>query len=128
MFWPSIHPSSCIRARNAATSGIISLSLNAEIKPTSRFLLFCCARATAGHTTEPPSSKVNSRRLMFASRLRTHRLNLAHQKEDDMPPRTMSALGHKQTYPVQNSMSALLPIADIRGASRNVRYGPIADV
>ena len=34
----------------------------------------------------------------------------------------MSALGHKQTFAVQNVMSALLPIADICGANRNVRY------
>ena len=39
-----------------------------------------------------------------------------------------SALGHKQTFAVQNGMSALHPIADICGAARDVRYGPKADM
>jgi hypothetical protein len=38
----------------------------------------------------------------------------------------MSALGQKRTCALQNGMSALPPKADIRGAKRNVRYGPIA--
>ena len=33
----------------------------------------------------------------------------------------MSALGHKQTFAVQNVMSALSPKADIPYGSRNVR-------
>ena len=58
----------------------------------------------------------------------------------------MSALGHKRTYAVQNGMSALPPIAtakadmpqmvmsallpkaDMCGATRDVRLGPIADI
>jgi hypothetical protein len=40
----------------------------------------------------------------------------------------MSALGQKQTFAVQNRMSALPPIADMCGAKRDVRYGPIADI
>src|SRR5215467_3432501 len=39
----------------------------------------------------------------------------------------MSALGQKQTYAVQQTMSALPPIADMCGATRNVRFGPKAD-
>src|SRR5215813_37569 len=39
----------------------------------------------------------------------------------------MSALGQKQTYALQNSMSALPPKADTCGATRDVRFGPIAD-
>ena len=35
--------------------------------------------------------------------------------------RPMSALGHKQTYAVQNGLSALLLKADICGAKRDVR-------
>jgi hypothetical protein len=39
----------------------------------------------------------------------------------------MSALGQKQTYAVQEAMSALPSKADMFGAKKNVRYGPIAD-
>ena len=40
----------------------------------------------------------------------------------------MSALGHKQTYAVQNVMSALPPKADMCSATRDVRFVPIADI
>ena len=40
----------------------------------------------------------------------------------------MCALGHKRTYAVQRLMSALPPKADMCGATRDVRYGPIADI
>jgi hypothetical protein len=40
----------------------------------------------------------------------------------------MSALGHKPTCAVQKGMSALPPKADMCGATRDVRYGPIADI
>jgi hypothetical protein len=40
----------------------------------------------------------------------------------------MSALGHKQTFAVQNVMSALPPKADMCGATRDVRFVPIADI
>ena len=36
-------------------------------------------------------------------------------------PRAMSALGQKQTFAVQNGMSASPPIADIRRLGRDVR-------
>src|SRR6516164_3298200 len=39
----------------------------------------------------------------------------------------MSALGQKRTYAVQKGMFALPPKADMCGATRDVRYGPIAD-
>ena len=41
---------------------------------------------------------------------------------------TMSALGHKQTFAVQTSMSALPPKADICSALAHVRLVPIADI
>src|SRR5262249_25751207 len=41
---------------------------------------------------------------------------------------SMSVLGQKQTCAVQTDMSALPPIADMCGAARDVRYGPIADI
>src|SRR5262249_22370992 len=40
----------------------------------------------------------------------------------------MSALGQKRTYAVQKSMSALPPKADMCVATRDVRFGPIADM
>ena len=39
----------------------------------------------------------------------------------------MSALGQKQTFAVQNAMSALPPKADMCGATRYVRFVPKAD-
>ena len=40
----------------------------------------------------------------------------------------MSALGQKQTCAVQKVMSALPPKADMCGATRDVRFVPIADI
>ena len=40
----------------------------------------------------------------------------------------MSALGQKQTFAVQTVMSALPPTADMCGATRDVRFVPIADI
>jgi hypothetical protein len=40
----------------------------------------------------------------------------------------MSALGQKQTFAVQNVMSALNPKADMCGAKRHVRFVPKADI
>jgi hypothetical protein len=40
----------------------------------------------------------------------------------------MSALGQKQTYAPQKRMSALPPIADMCGATSDVRFGPKADI
>ena len=40
----------------------------------------------------------------------------------------MSALGHKQTFAMQNGMSALPPIADMCSALAHVRFVPKADM
>ena len=40
----------------------------------------------------------------------------------------MSALGQKRTFAVQKGMSALPPKADMCGATRDVRFVPIADI
>src|SRR5262249_45675321 len=40
----------------------------------------------------------------------------------------MSALGQKRTFAPQKGMSALPPRADMCGAARDVRFGPIADI
>jgi hypothetical protein len=50
----------------------------------------------------------------------THRVNVGGCA-------AMSALGQKQTCASQNGMSALSPKADMCGAAKDVRYGPIAD-
>jgi hypothetical protein len=42
--------------------------------------------------------------------------------------RPMSALGQKQTCAAQTGMSALPSIADMCGATRDVCFGPIADI
>jgi hypothetical protein len=39
----------------------------------------------------------------------------------------MSVLGHKRTFHRVAAMSALPPIADMCGATRDVRFGPKAD-
>jgi hypothetical protein len=40
----------------------------------------------------------------------------------------MSALGHKQTFAAKKGVSALPSIADMCGATSNIRFGPIADM
>jgi hypothetical protein len=40
----------------------------------------------------------------------------------------MSALGHKQTFAVQNGMSALAPKADMCDAPAHARFVPKADI
>ena len=40
----------------------------------------------------------------------------------------VAALGQKQTFALQNVMSALPPIADMCAATRDVRFVPIADM
>jgi hypothetical protein len=40
----------------------------------------------------------------------------------------MSALGQKQTFTPQKVMSVLPPKADVCGATRDVRFGPKADI
>ena len=42
--------------------------------------------------------------------------------------KAMSPSGHKQTYAVQEGMSALPPKADMCSATRDVRFVPIADI
>jgi hypothetical protein len=43
-------------------------------------------------------------------------------------PQRRSALGHKRTFCDARAMSALPPTADMCGATRDVRFGPIADI
>ena len=40
----------------------------------------------------------------------------------------MSALGQKRTFALQQDMSALTLKVDMCGATRDVRFGPVADI
>jgi hypothetical protein len=71
---------------------------------------------------------MNSRRLIASPEGQDealYRLKLA-QRKGSLSDQPMSALGQKQTFAVQNRMSALPPKADMCGATRDVRYGPTA--
>jgi hypothetical protein len=50
------------------------------------------------------------------------------QKANIRSAKTMSALGQKQTSALQKGMSALPPKADMCDATRDVCFGPIADI
>src|SRR5262245_34389878 len=73
----------------------------------------CCARAVSGQAATPPRSAMNSRRLITDPEVSgRYWHNLAHQK------RPMSALGQKQTYALQQGMSALPPKATAKADIR----------
>src|SRR5262245_52855383 len=68
---------------------------------------------------------MKSRRLIIAPSAKTSN----HPGKNQCTERpSMSALGQMQTNAVQNGMSALPPKADICGATRDVRFGPITDM
>jgi hypothetical protein len=91
----------------------------------------CCARAASGRAAAaPPRSVMNCRLCMCPLRTR---------REQGLKPSTlrsggewqsgpMSALGQKRTSAPQQVMSALPSKADMCGATRDVRFGPIADI
>jgi len=86
------------------------------------------------------SAEFGSRRRIY--RLRDHPISvgskaeiwvqsqcaLSHRKRPCAVHPPMSTLGQKQTFAPQNVMSALLTKADMCDATRDVRYGPIADI
>src|SRR5262245_43346635 len=106
--------------------------------PIRRICSGCCARTTSGHATAaPPKSVMNSRRLIASSEAQdkaSYSPKLAYWKgvgwevRQRLFTRPMSALGHKQTFAPQKVMSALPPKADMCDATRDVRFGPIADI
>ena len=53
---------------------------------------------------------------------------LAKGRQQSCGVRLMSALGHKRTFALQKGMSALPPKADMRAATKHVRYGSKADI
>jgi len=74
---------------------------------------------------------MNSRRLIFAPRLRTRDRTDLHQRQRIKSPlssQPMSALGQKQTFALHQLVSALPPKADIRHRNWHVRFGPKADI
>src|SRR5262249_22018838 len=81
------------------------------------------------HTAAPPSTVMNSRRLMPS---KPKDYNLPHRMEAIMRHSKMvcsaAALAHKQTFAVQKCMSALLPKADVCSAQAHVGYGQKADI
>src|SRR5262249_41349306 len=107
-FWPSKKPASPRPLRNACNTGPVSSGERALKNPISGF--DDCARAENGQAAvAPPSNLMNSRRLIAtpdAQDAAWYRV-----KRDSLRDVSMSALGHKQTYAVQNAMSALHPIA-----------------
>jgi hypothetical protein len=57
------------------------------------------------------------------------RADIAHpDKAVVLPATSMVALGHKRTFGPTITVSALPPRADMCGATRDVRYGPKADI
>jgi hypothetical protein len=62
-FCPSINPASRRPRRNAATRSLDSLGERLLRNPITG-IAGCCARAASGHAAAPPSSEMNSRRLM----------------------------------------------------------------
>src|SRR6516225_9004922 len=63
MFCPSVYPASARPRRNAATRSIEALADVLLRNPTTG-IAACCARAASGHAAAPPSSVMNSRRLL----------------------------------------------------------------
>ena len=84
--------------------------------PTRRTRSACCAFDATGQAAAPPRIPRNSRRLMSAPTLGKASYALALIRWKGAWITAMSALGHKQTFAVQNGMSALPPKADMCGA------------
>src|SRR6516165_9555948 len=72
--WPTVQPASCKLCRKAARRACPSGSSAARFMstPTRRIRSPCCARAAIGHAAAPPSSVINSRRLIVAPRGSNH--------------------------------------------------------
>src|SRR5262249_20518553 len=74
MLPPAIQPNCCNASRNAATFARASATPSDAFMrtPMCRIRSPCCARAASGHATAPPTSVMNSRRLMVAPRGQNH--------------------------------------------------------
>src|SRR5262245_64047763 len=91
----------------------------------------CCARVASGHTAaEPTTSLIKSRRLICPPRLRTGRI-VAVQTCTGKGPDKCPLWVKKQTYALQQAMSALPPIATAKAKFRKrpcPLYPPKADI
>src|SRR5262249_15394673 len=91
----------------------------------------CWARAASGQTTTVrPTKLINSRRLIAAPEAQDRASYRAqeHSGRAERKACKMSALGQKQTFALHQPMSALPARADMCGATRDVRFGPQADI
>ena len=101
--------------------------------PIRRICPDCCARKASGQATaEPPTSVMNSRRLIAfpeAKDKQSYRFTSAamHKIAVKYQAHT-SALGQQTTLQADRHMSALPSVADIAEAREHVRYGPLADL
>ena len=146
---PSIQPRSRSRCTKAATDWLVAVGVLGPKNPMTGCFAACCARAASGNAAAAlPRSVMNSRRLIVAPEgLDGDRSNsYVRSGRGAVRDWVMSALGQKRTYALQQAMSALLPIAtakakfrerpcpvyrpkaDMCGATRDVRFGPIADI
>ena len=67
MFWPALQPSSRSRSTKRAVHGL-QLKASSPKYPIVGSLPACSARAATGHTAAPPTSAINSRRLIRSPR------------------------------------------------------------
>ena len=88
---PSIQPSSRSRCTKAAVHWPQAEAVAAAQKPDGRQLAVCCARAASGHAAAaPPSSVMNSRRLVCRER------SIVRGDEGRIMPRAPVATGSPQ--------------------------------
>src|SRR5829696_3293354 len=114
-FWPSTHPSSRSPCRNASSRGGLSeedVKLRKPIRGT--FPVCCCARTPTGHAIAPPTSAMNSRRLMSTSLPRSrsyagHRLRVTRAAVPRTPPAELV---------VETRLALTRPVSDGGGGPR----------
>src|SRR5262245_10050370 len=133
---PNSQPASCIPCKNAAMRACASGSFEGEwlSTPMRRTRSVCCARAARGQMTaaEPTTPLMKSRRLIAPPKAQdraSYSAKRADWKGDATTVDVRFTLDNdsESEFP-HKAMSALLPKADMCGATRHVRYGPKADI
>src|SRR5262249_14256613 len=128
-----VQPNCCRPDTNAAMRACASTSsaVMAISTPMRRTFSDCCATAASGQVAvEPAITFMKSRRLIASPEAQDKAscgINVAHWK-GSRRGQPMSALGQKQTYAAHQPLSALPLKADMCGATRDGRFGPIADI
>src|SRR5215472_10046948 len=120
---PSIQPRSRSRCTKAATHWLIAKGVLEPKNPMVRCFANCCARAASGHAAAPPTSVMNSRRLIASPQGseqsivagQTGRLEVDKTALGDVRFGSLTDIGDVR------AMSALLPKADIGTQTRDVR-------